>query len=45
LRLPKRKGHKAQRTTKETMKKLAGALKTTETRNHGAEEDQFFAEF
>jgi hypothetical protein len=45
VRHPKGKGHKTHKTTTETTKKLARALKSTETRNNGAEADQFFAEF
>ena len=45
MRHPKGKGLKTHKTTKETIKKLARALKSTETRNNGAEADQFFAEF
>ncbi len=45
MRHPKGKGHKTHKTTTETTKKLARALKSTETRNNGAEADQFFAEF
>ena len=45
VRHPKEKGLKTHKTTTETIKKLARALKSTETRNNGAEADQFFAEF
>ena len=41
MRHPKEKGLKTHKTTK----RLARALKSTETRNNGAEADQFFAEF
>jgi hypothetical protein len=45
MRHPKGKGHKTHRKTKEPIKKLARALKTTQTRNNRAEGDQFFTEF
>ena len=45
MRHPKGKGHKTHKTTTETIKKLARALKSTETKSNGAEADQFFAEF